>query len=109
MLRSLPMAQDRKLPKGIKRITVIRADGGAAEAEPATVYHSTDEPKKQSRRLRGLEKWARRNAAASRIFGQVYADRHDRSNHKRRNGWLRDLARNLMKANEKARKKLLGW
>jgi hypothetical protein len=103
------MTQDLKLPKGIKRITVVKAvPGGSIEA--VVVYRPEEKKqKKQSRELRLLERWARRSAGASRLFGETYAERHRRSNRKKRDGWLRDLAFNLFKANGKASKKSFGW
>ena len=106
------MSQELKLPKAVKRITVVQVGPDAASS--VEIYRADDKQKKQSKGLRVIEKLARQNALASRTFAETYADRHRRSNRKKRDGWLRDLAFNLIKASGKARQKirlarLFGW
>jgi hypothetical protein len=73
------------------------------------VYSLKKKRKKQSKGLRFLEKLVRRRAQASQAFSNEYAERHRRSNRKKRDGWLRDLGVNVFKANDKAAKKLRRW
>ena len=99
------MSRNVKLPKAIKRITVLKA-GPDGSTSPVQVYRPKKKRKKQSKGLRVLERWTRRNAKASQTYADVYAARHKRSNRKRRDGWMRDLGYNLLKANAKSQKKM---
>jgi Family of unknown function (DUF6312) len=62
--------------------------------------------KKLSRGSRPMEKLARRMARANIKTSDTYLSRHNRSNRKKRNGWLRDLSYNLMRSNRKGQKSL---
>lgn len=61
---------------------------------------------KTSRGTKCLERGVRRLSSADGTFFAHYLKRHRRSNSKRRDGWLRDVDRNLLRADNKARKKL---
>lgn len=96
-----------KLPKGVKRITFIQAPVPSAEKPPTDLFAKSEKQKKKmSRGLRGLEKWTRRWALAMREMSQTYVEGHDRSNAKKRDGWLRDAMTNLAKADRDALRKL---
>lgn len=100
------MSRIFKLPKTVKRITVLKTSAEGFSA-PVKVYSNKKKKgKKQSRGLRALERLTRRNAKAQQTYADVYADRHKRSNRKKRDGWLRDLGYNLLKANQKSQKKM---
>ncbi len=86
----------------IRKITVVSMDGGAAE----TIYKKKRKKRKISRWLKPMERRDRRAARALKAFGDEWLSRHSRSNRKRKNGWMRDGSRNLMRANRKAYKKL---
>lgn len=61
--------------------------------------------RKQSKSLKLFEKLARRSARMQqRTFGE-YLYRHDRSNRKKKNGWFKDLSKNLMSSSKKGRKR----
>ena len=61
--------------------------------------------RKQSKSLKLFEKIARRGARAQqRTFGE-YLYRHDRSNRKKKDGWLKDISKNLMSSSKKGRKR----
>lgn len=61
--------------------------------------------RKQSKSLKLFEKLSRRNARAQqRTYGE-YLYRHDRSNRKKKDGWLKDLTKNLMTSSKKGRKR----
>jgi len=62
--------------------------------------------KKLSRGSRPMERLVRRMARANRKSSDIYLDRHNRSNRKKRNGWLRDLSYNVMRSNRKGQKGL---
>lgn len=73
----------------------IRREAVAGAAKPR---------RRGSRRYRGLEKLMRRVARATGESSRAYLDRHERSNHKKRNGWVKDLPKNLRKANRRGMK-----
>ena len=105
------MERNLRLPKDIKSITVLKVDG---DGESVTVYKAKKKRKKQSAGLKPIERWARRNMMAQQTFADTYLKKHEGSNGKRRDGWLRDLGTNLLRANRRAGKKLkivklLGW
>lgn len=86
----------------VQRITVVSADGGASR----TVFKEERKKRKVSRWLKPRERADRKVALAMKAFSDEWLRRHDRSNRKRRNGWMRDGGLNLMRANRKAWKKL---
>lgn len=87
--------------KFVSRITAVSLDDGEAQ----TVYDAKPK-RKVSRWLRPMEKGHRRLAEALAAFGAELQGRHDRSNQKRKNGWLRDAPMNVMRAQREATKKL---
>src|SRR5262249_30190308 len=95
---------DAKLPKGVKRITIVRHT--AEEAQVPTVYPEEKKRKKQSKGLRFLERAVRLHSKSKRIYADTYAARHERSNRKRRDGWLKDYLSNVARAHRKAKKQV---
>jgi len=96
--------QEIRISKGIKRITIPQSVSG----QPTLVYKAKGKKKrkKQSRGLRGLEKLLRRGAKSQETYADAYLRRHKRSNRKKRDGWMKDLASNMVRAQDKSRKKL---
>ena len=97
----------KKLPKGIRRITILKATesatlgGGVGRIE----VKRKRKRKKQSKGLLGIfERAARRNAKSNAKTAKAYLGRHRRSNRKKRDGWLRDYGYNMMRANRKGGK-----
>lgn len=89
------------LPKSVKRITLIDpAHGDAVE-----VYRAETKRKKQSKGLRFFERGMRRGARMASTFVGTYLERHERSNRKRRDGWVGDYATNVAKAQRAAMKR----
>lgn len=89
--------------KTVRRITVLQQDT-AGGYTPVTVYRKKNKRKKSTLILRPLEKSVRHLSDGAAALTQSYADRHKRSNEKKKNGWLRDLDRNTRKAATKGRK-----
>jgi len=89
--------------KSVKRITVLRT-----AASGATIpYVAFQERRKGSRRLRPLEKAVRRLNVAQGTAAGVYLEAHERSNRKKRDGWFKDLRKNLARAGRRGMKKLV--
>ncbi len=101
------MTTELRLPKQIKRVTLLQASPpSAVGGAPVLVYRAKKRRRKGSRELKGLEGLTRRNVEATHAFAKTYLERHGRSNRSKKDGWIRDLGRNLFKANRRAGKKL---
>jgi hypothetical protein len=117
-----------KIRGGVQRVTVLRANARGALARQehevddvdddlgveyvlrdktgrvryGTVVEDLGPPKKQSKLTRKVDKqihkYARRNAQTMSRYMRL----HDRSNRLKKNGWLRDLGKNLIKAMRKS-------
>ncbi len=87
----------------VKRVVVVAADG------PVTVYEQK-EKKKVSKRNKKAESRARRFVKANMTALTAYMDAHQKSNAKKKDGWMRDYGWNVSKAMRKgaAKFKILG-
>lgn len=97
-----------KLPKSVKRITILKADAQhslSGRADRIIVGKKKKKEKKSKGLLRIWERVVRRGAQAGSKATDTYLDRHKRSNRKRRDGWIRDLAINNLRAGRKGAKK----
>ncbi len=90
------------MAKFVARITAVSLEEGQSQ----TVYEAPKAKRKVSRWLKPMEKGQRRMLTALAAFGNTLTQRHERSNRKRKNGWLRDAPMNMMRAQRKAAKKL---
>lgn len=97
-------SEDEELP--IKRVTVIRRDG-AGRVVSREAYGEERKTKKQSRHLRPSERGIRALVELQARVAENYLDRHQRSNEKRRDGWLRDMPRNVFRAVKDSKPKRL--
>ena len=84
----------------IRRITVLNRSGKTTEA--VTVYRAPRKRRKTSALLRPVERAARRLVRAQIVFGQEALRRHNRSNRRRRDGWLIDAPANLLESGRTA-------
>ncbi len=58
-----------------------------------------DRPRRRtSRLLRPVERALRNGARRQSRVANIYLDLHERSNRRKRNGWVKDLGRNVVKA-----------
>jgi hypothetical protein len=97
--------QTLKLSKAVQRVTLIRLDESGFNV-PLVVHRRKRKRKKQSKSLRPVEKAIRKLAGAQLAASEVYLDRHKRSNRRKKNGWVRRLPKNVIRAQKKFRKKL---
>jgi hypothetical protein len=93
-----------RLPKDVRSVVVVRPD--ASGRTVSTTVHQTVRKSKGTRWLRPIEKSVRRTAEAGQVFADAYLKRHQRSNEKKKDGWLRDLGYNVYRADSKRRKKI---
>jgi hypothetical protein len=89
----------------IRRITILGRDD-SGQVGPVVVFERARQKKRGLRTLRPLERLTRRWAEANSMASDRYLREHVKANLKRRNGWLRDFARNIVRANRKGLKKL---
>ena len=85
------------VPKEIERIIVLHADG------PLTV-HRAKRRRRQSKTLKPYAKYARTTARAQLAQAQTFMQLQSRSEAKKKDGWLKDSARNSAKAQRRAGK-----
>lgn len=92
------------MAKLIARITVVSVDPGRQESK--VLYKSKKKKRKLSRWLAPLERLQRRGLEAQKAFTDELLARQNRSNRKRRDGFLRDGFLNVTRAQRKAIKRL---
>ena len=88
--------------KSVKRIVVLQKDWSGG-VQPQVVYRDR---RRGARNLRPFEKAIRKLNVAQGTAAGVYLEAHERSNRKKRNGWFKDLRKNLARAGRKGGKKL---
>ncbi|NEO52101.1 MAG: hypothetical protein F6K54_02780 [Okeania sp. SIO3B5] len=89
----------------VKSVTVLQSDddfGGS----PATLYGKSPsskkkKKKKQARALKPIEKMVFSMAKSYDKASKEYRDRHEKSNKKKKNGWIKDLPKNYSKSMSK--------
>ncbi|HYI12093.1 MAG TPA: hypothetical protein VEK57_23775 [Thermoanaerobaculia bacterium] len=96
---------DLKLHPAVERVTILHKDPETGRFRPSAVYKNEGR-KRTSKRLRPMEKFIRRMGKAQARAAAVYNARHDRSNRKKKNGWLKDLISNMGKAHKQGWKTL---
>lgn len=94
-----------RVSSSIRRITVLQRDA-SGDLKPVTVYQRGTSKKKGTRAFRYIERIARRVAEAQTKGADRYLSRHDRSNRKKKDGWVRDFNVNAMRASQKGVKAL---
>jgi hypothetical protein len=88
-----------------RRVTIVPVQT-AESGGPVVVYERKRKRRKGSRVFRGIEKLVRRSARAKKVYANTYLDRHEASNEKKKDGWLRDRRYNKLRARRKAIKVL---
>lgn len=94
-----------RLGKSVRKVIKLQPDSSGKIA-PVVLYQKSEKKRKVSKELEGVEKGVRRIADAQSAFASTLLVRHNRSNRKRRDGWMRDLAPNMAKAARKSFKRL---
>jgi hypothetical protein len=94
-----------RVSSSVRRITVLQKDD-SGHLRPVTVYRRGASKKKGTQPYRYFERIARRVADAQAKGAQRYLLRHDRSNQKEKDGWVRDFNVNVLRASQKGTKAL---
>jgi hypothetical protein len=100
------MMEMPRLRESVRRIIQLHKDQAGTVA-PVTIYKKKGgRTRDVSPALQPVEKAVRKIASAQVTFLNSYVDRHNRSNAKRRDGWMTDLVPNLTEAGRKSTQKL---
>ena len=94
-----------RVNRSVVKVVQLQEDGSGNLA-PVVLYKKSGKKKKVTGILRPLEKAIRRAAKAQAAMADKYVERHDRSNRKNRDGFVRDMVPNLLDAGNNGRKKL---
>jgi hypothetical protein len=94
-----------RLSKSVKRITVLQKDANG-NTSPVVVFKRKRGKKKGTQMLRPVERVMRSLAETSDAATGTYLRRHKKSNRKRKDGWVRDVPGNFVKAGRKGIKEL---
>ena len=94
-----------RLSKSVKRITVMQRDVNG-NASPVVVFKRKRGKKKSTQLLRPAERVMRSLAETSEAATTSYLRNHKKSNRKRKDGWVRDVPSNFVKASRKGVKQL---
>jgi hypothetical protein len=89
--------------KTVRKVVRLQLDEDGSRV-PIVVYQGKGKKKKVSSALKPLERGVRKMARAHVRAADSYLGKHTRSNEKRRDGWLKDLASNVTNATDKGRK-----
>jgi hypothetical protein len=92
--------QQVAIPGGVKRVIVVTPKG------PVTVFEQAKSRKKTDRELRPLRRIIRGVARARAVSAEEYLRRFDRSDSRRKNGWLRGHIWNTLRATREGNKQL---
>ena len=97
--------ENLRLSKAVQRVVILRPDASGG-LTPTVLYKTSGKKKKIPKALRPYEKAERRYATAQRAYWDEYLKRHQRSNQKNADGWVRDFMTNVAKASRKSDKEL---
>ena len=86
------------LPKAVEKIVVLHDDG------PMTIHRRRKKKRKSSRLLKPMRKLVRTAAKSQRVHADEFLRRADRSDQKKRNGWVKDLGKNSKLASRRSKK-----
>jgi hypothetical protein len=94
-----------RLSKSVKKITILQRDA-TGSVSPVVVFNRKRGKKKGTQMLRPIERIVRSLADTSDSATGTYLRRHKKSNRKRKDGWVRDLQGNFIKAGRKGVKEV---
>ncbi len=94
-----------RLGKPVKSIIQLERDA-SGDVVPVILYRERKKKRRGTRGIRSADSILRRMARAQRDALDTYLSRHDRSNQKRRDGWVRDLPLNLTRAGRSGAKQM---
>ena len=90
---------EMNLPKSVRSLTIIGSDG-------VEVLFRKRKKRKISKRTKPAERAVRLIARGVVEGAQEYLDRHEKSNKKKKDGWMKDSGKNNRKAMKKLNKRV---
>jgi hypothetical protein len=97
--------QEPRLSKIATRVILLQTNP-AGDVTPVTIFKESRKKKKSTPGLRGAEMVAKRMADALKASATTFASRFRKSRRRKRDGWLRDMGSNALKALDSGRKEL---
>lgn len=98
--------RDLRFNDTVRRVIKLTRDEAGRTTPVVLFERETDGRKKGTRLVRPLEKAVHRLAKSDQVRAAKYLARHERSNRKRKDGWLRDFNVNVVRAYQAAEKPL---
>jgi hypothetical protein len=92
--------QPQEFPRSVREVIILGEDG------PVVVHERQRKRKKSTRELRPLRRLVRGLAQAQAASSDEYLRRLDRSDEKKKDGWVRDHVWNTLRAGREGQKKL---
>jgi len=99
------MSEIMRFGKGVRSVTILSRDA-TGQVSPTTVYERSTKKKKGSRMLKPVESFVRRATDSAATGAERYIVRHKKSSAKRKDGWLREMPANLIKAFSKGSRRM---
>ncbi len=103
-VRMIETNRPSKRYRSVQKVTKI--ERGADGVVTTTILSESKRKRRVSKKWRGIDKALRRMGRAQRTAAGEYLERHDRANARKKNGAIKKLPRNLMKAQRKGMKQL---
>jgi hypothetical protein len=86
-----------RMSKGVEEVIVLRRDEHG-RLRTRTIYKRSKKRKKGTPPVSTVGRVMRKIVSGTESAAKVYLDRHDESNRKKSDGWLRDLPYNTYRA-----------
>ncbi len=94
-----------RLSKSVRRITILTRDGSGGFS-PVVLFKKGRKKKKATALIKPVERMTRSLVEASDKATSTYLRRHKKANRKRRDGWVRDLPNNIVRAASKGAREI---
>jgi hypothetical protein len=94
-----------RMSKGVEEIIVLRRDE-QGRLRKRTIYQRSKKQKKSTPSVGPVGRVMRKIVSGSESAAKLYLDRHDESNRKKSDGWLRDLPYNTYRAARRGMRKV---
>jgi hypothetical protein len=98
---------DLRLSKAVKEVIILQRDDRGRRIQK-TLYRQGKRRKRGSAPLDNVGRVVRKIVAGGEAAAQSYLSRHEQSNRKRPDGWVRDLPYNVFKATRRGLRKVSG-
>lgn len=94
-----------RLSKSVRRITILNRDASGGWS-PIVLFKKDRKKKNSTALVRPVERLTRSLVEAGDTATSTYLRRHKKANRKRRDGWVRDLPNNIVRATSKGARKI---